>query len=252
VGREAPDGVIEALDRRRHRREIANGGPIMPTRIKSFRDRREAARCLAAKLTKYAGRIDVVVVGLPRGGVVTAFEIADELHLPLDVIVVRKLGAPGQEELAMGAVARGVTIVNEQVVRTIGISKETVEASAERERREVARREIEFRGGRAALDLAGKTVIVADDGLATGSSMRAAVVALRRLGPAKIVLAVPVAPLDVYTHFKNEVDEVICLSMPQPFGAVAFWYDRFEPVADREVMRLLDRAAQRATVGAAV
>lgn len=224
----------------------------MSTSLEGFRDRREAARRLAAKLTKYAGRSDAVVIGLPRGGVVTAFEIADQLHLPLDVVVVRKLGTPGQEELAMGAVARNVTVVNEQVVRTVGISKATVEATAERERQEVARREIEFRGGRAALDVAGKTVIVADDGLATGSSMRAALAALRRLNPAKIVLAVPVAPFDVYTHFKNEVDEVICLSMPQPFGAVAFWYDRFEPVADREVMELLDRAARRETVGSAV
>lgn len=224
----------------------------MSTNLKGFRDRREAARRLASKLRKYAGMSDAIVIGLPRGGVVTAFEIATELQLPLDVLVVRKLGTPGQEELAMGAVARNVTVINEQVVRAVGISNLAVEAAAEREKLEVSRREQAFRAGRNALDVGRKTVIVADDGLATGSSMRAAVVALRRLGPAKIVLAVPVAPLDVYTHFKNEVDDVVCLAMPQPFGAVAFWYDRFEPVADREVMELLEKASQRQPAGTAV
>jgi putative phosphoribosyl transferase len=211
--------------------------------LKGFPDRRVAARRLAAKLTSYAGRTDALVVGLPRGGVVTAFEIADELHLPLDIVMVRKLGTPGQEELAMGAVAHNVTIVNEEVVKMIGISKSTVDAVARREREEIDRRESELRGGRPPLEVKGKTVIVADDGLATGSTMRAAIVALRRQSPAKIILAVPVAPPEVYAHFRNEVDEVICLAMPQPFGAVAFWYDRFEPVSDREVVELLEKAA---------
>ncbi len=226
------------------RSEIAAGGCSMNT-PKGFPDRRAAARRLASKLTAYAGRSDAVVVGLPRGGVVTAFEIADQLHLPLDIVVVRKLGTPGQEELAMGAVARNITIVNEEVVKMLRIAKSTVDEIAKKERDEVTRRESELRGARPPFDMKGKTVIVADDGLATGSTMRAAVVALRRRNPAKIILAVPVAPPDVLKHFQNEVDEVICLAMPQPFGAVAFWYDSFEPVSDREVVDLLERTAQR-------
>ncbi len=213
--------------------------------VKGFPDRHEAARRLAAKLTRYSDRNDVIVIGLPRGGVVTAYEIAEALHLPLDVLVVRKLGTPGQEELAMGAVARGVTVINEEVVRMIGISKATIDAVAERERREVERREAELRKGRPPLQLAGRTVIIADDGLATGSTMRAAVTAIRGQMPATMVLAVPVAPPDVCAHFRTEVDQVVCLSMPEPFGAVAFWYDRFEPVSDREVIELLDKAAYR-------
>lgn len=213
--------------------------------VRRLRDRRDAARQIAAKLARYANRHDAIVIGLPRGGVVTASEIADMLHLPLDVLVVRKLGTPGQEELAMGAVARDVTVINEEVVRMVGVSKSTVAKVAERERVEVDRRELEFRKGRPPLQLAKKIAIIADDGLATGSTMRAAVTAIRREKPAEIVLAVPVAPPDVYAHFKREVDQVVCLSMPNPFGAVAFWYDQFEPVSDREVIDLLDRAAQR-------
>ncbi len=217
----------------------------MVMNLRGFRDRREAARRLASKLTQYSDRPDAIVIGLPRGGVVTAFEIADALHLPLDVLVVRKLGTPGQEELAMGAVARDVTVINEEVVRMIGISESTITSVASRERREVERREGELRKGRVPLPLAGRIVIVADDGLATGSTMRAAVTAIRRSGPSAVVLAVPVAPPDVCAHFRSEVDQVVCLSMPEPFGAVAFWYDRFEPVSDREVVELIDRAAQR-------
>ncbi len=217
----------------------------MVTSIKRLRDRRDAARQLTAKLERFSGRPDVIVIGLPRGGVVTASEIAEALGLPLDVIVVRKLGTPGQEELAMGAVARDVTVINEEVVRMVGISRRTIEAVAERERREITRSEEEYRRGRPQLDVGGKTVIIADDGLATGSTMRAAVTAVRRENPAVIILAVPVAPPEVCAHFRREVDQVVCLSMPDPFGAVAFWYDRFEPVTDREVVDLLGKATVR-------
>lgn len=217
----------------------------MVTSIRRLTDRRDAARQLTAKLDRFAGRHDAIVVGLPRGGVVTAAEIAAALDLPLDIIVVRKLGTPGQEELAMGAVARDVTVINEEVVRMVGVSRGTVETVAERERRELARREDDFRSGRPPLELAGKTVIIADDGLATGSTMRAAVIAVRRQKPAAVVLAVPVAPPAVCAHFKREVDQVVCLSTPEPFGAVAFWYDRFEPVTDREVTELLAGSIRR-------
>lgn len=220
----------------------------MVTSVKRLKDRRDAARQLTAKLSRFSGRRDAIVIGLPRGGVVTAAEIAEALDLPLDVIVVRKLGTPGQQELAMGAVARDVTVINEEVVRMIGISRKTIESVADRERRDMATQEDDLRKGRPPLDVAGKTVIIADDGLATGSTMRAAVTAIRREQPSAIVLAVPVAPPDVCAHFRREVDQVVCLSMPDPFGAVAFWYDQFEPVSDREVIEILGRAIRRTAV----
>ena len=196
----------------------------MPHRL--FRDRRDAGRVLAGLLKEYRDRDDVIVVGLPRGGVPVAYEVATALGVPLDVFVVRKLGVPGQEELAMGAIASGgVMVINDDVVRGLGIPPEAIEQAAEREGRELRRREQAYREGRPFLGVAGKVVIVADDGLATGSSMRAAVEALRRLRPARIVVAVPAAPESTCRELGALADQVVCATTPSPFFAVgeSYW-----------------------------
>jgi putative phosphoribosyl transferase len=214
-----------------------------------FRDREEAGRRLARELRHYAGRPDVVVLGLPRGGIPVAYEVARALGAPLDVFVVRKLGLPGQEELAIGAIASGgVRVVNDELVRRIGVPAEILDEVAAREERELARRERDYRGPRGPLPVAGRTVILVDDGLATGASLRAAATALRRLKPARIVAAVPVGAAETCAEFRDVVDEVVCSETPEPFWAVGNWYDDFSQTTDEEVRGLLQRA--RAEAGA--
>ena len=208
-----------------------------------FRDRRDAGRVLAGLLDEYRGRSDVIVLGLPRGGVPVAYEVATALGVPLDVFVVRKLSVPGREELAMGAIASGgVTVINDDVARGLGSSPEVIEQVAEREGRELLRREQAYREGRPFPEVTGKVVIVVDDGLATGSSMRAAVEALRRLRPAAIVVAVPAAPESTCRELNALADKVVCATTPSPFFAVGESYWDFTQTTDEEVRDLL-RAA---------
>jgi putative phosphoribosyl transferase len=212
-----------------------------------FRDRTDAGQLLAARLTRYAGRSDTVVLGLPRGGVPVAFEVAKALEAPLDVFIVRKLGVPGQEELAMGAAAGGkIRVLNEALIRELGISEETIESVAAGEERELQRREQLYRPDSTPRQLKGKTVILVDDGLATGSTMHAAVLALRRQEPARIVVAVPVAGVSSCEEFKNDVDEIVCARTPEPFYSVGEWYDQFSQTSDEEVQDLLRRASRPA------
>jgi predicted phosphoribosyltransferase len=207
-----------------------------------FRDRREAGRLLAAKLTAYANRSDVIVLALPRGGVPVADEVARALGAPLDVFVVRKLGVPGSEELAMGAVATGgVRVLNDQLVNRLGIPDHLIDAVAVREGQELARRERLYRGGRPLLDVRDRTVILVDDGLATGATMHAAIAALRQLHPARIVVAVPTASPETCEEMRAEVDDVICAITPEPFQAVGRWYQDFAQTTDEEVQDLLTR-----------
>ncbi len=207
-----------------------------------FRDRTDAGRKLAARLTHYAGRDDVLVLALPRGGVPVGYEVAEALGAPLDVFLVRKLGTPGHEELAMGAIASGgVRVLNDQVIRMLRPSDAVIERVEAAERRELERREREYRGGRAPLDVRGKTVILVDDGLATGSTMRAAVAAIRKLGPARVVVAVPVGAAETCEEFEGEADEAICAREPDPFYAVGAWYGDFSQTTDDEVKELLGR-----------
>jgi erythromycin esterase-like protein/predicted phosphoribosyltransferase len=208
-----------------------------------LRDRREAGRLLAEQLRAYAGRDDVVVLALPRGGVPVAYEIAEALAAPLDVFLVRKLGAPGHEELALGAIATGgIRVVNRQLADALGMTTDDVEAVAARELPELERRERTYRGDRPPPDVTGRTVILVDDGLATGSSMWAAVLAVRQDDPAKVVVAVPVADPDVCESFRSEADEVVCLMTPKPLRSVGSWYENFDQTSDEEVRELLARA----------
>ena len=208
-----------------------------------FRDRVEAGDALAGLLGHYAGRPDVLVLALPRGGVPVAARVAEALGAPLDVFVVRKLGVPGQPELAMGAIATGgVRVVNEQVVGRLRLGEADLQRVAEAEERELARRERSYREGRGPPDLAGQVVILVDDGLATGSTMRAAVAAARRLGPARVVVAVPTAPASTCQRLGEEADEVVCATTPRPFRAVGYSYRSFPQTSDEEVRSLL-RAA---------
>ena len=211
------------------------------------RNRREAGRILADRLQDYARRPDVVVLGLPRGGVPVAFEIAAALQVPLDVFVVRKLGVPGHEELAMGAVASGgVCVLNRDIVRELGLSSAAIERAVQNEAQELQRRERAYRDGRPFPDLKNRVVILVDDGLATGASMRAAAHALRPHEPARIIVAVPTAARDACEAFKSEVDEAICAITPEPFHAVGLWYDEFPQTTDEEVRDLLARSAAAA------
>jgi erythromycin esterase-like protein/predicted phosphoribosyltransferase len=210
-----------------------------------FRDRSEAGRRLAEKLAAYANLPDVLVLALPRGGVPVGYEVARALSAPLDVFVVRKLGVPGYEELAMGAVATGgVRVLNEQLVERLGIPESLIDAVAARERQELARRERLYRGNRPPPDVRGRTVILVDDGLATGATMYAAIQALRQLNPARIVVAVPTAAPETCEEMKTKADEVICAITPEPFHAVGRWYRNFSQTTDEEVGVLL---AQRGT-----
>jgi erythromycin esterase-like protein/predicted phosphoribosyltransferase len=208
-----------------------------------FHDRRQAGRLLARQLRDYAGRDDVIVLGLPRGGVPVAFEVAQALEAPLDVFLVRKLGVPGHEELALGAIATGGTrVLNEAVLEALEVPREWIEAVDAREMRELERRERAYRGDRPPPDLTGRTVILVDDGLATGSTMMAAVQAARQDDPARIVVAVPVAPREVVTALREEADDVVCLLAPGVFGSVGAWYDDFSQTTDEEVVELLEQA----------
>jgi predicted phosphoribosyltransferase len=210
-----------------------------------FRDRHEAGRLLAEKLARYASRPDVLVLALPRGGVPVAYEVARALGAPLDVFVVRKLGVPGHEELAMGAVATGgVRVLNDEVVRGLGIPAYVIDAVTERELHELAQRERLYRGDRPPPDVRGRTVILVDDGLATGATMHAAIQALRQQKPAHIVVGVPTASPETCEALKAEVDDVVCAITPQPFYAVGLSYEDFSQTTDEEVRELLQRSRQ--------
>ncbi len=209
-----------------------------------FQDRAEAGRFLAEKLGDFANRPDVIVLALPRGGLPVGFEVARALNAPLDVFLVRKLGMPGQEELAIGAIAMGgVRVLNYEVVRGMALTEETIEAVAAVESRELERRERQYRGQRPEPQLRGRTVVLVDDGLATGSTMRAAAAAIRKHGAAKLVVAVPVGPRSSCEELRAEADEVICGATPEPFFAVGQWYRQFPQISDDEVRELLERAA---------
>jgi putative phosphoribosyl transferase len=209
----------------------------------AFRDRREAGRKLAAKLQRFRDRPDVLVLALPRGGVPVGFELARELNLPLDVFVVRKLGVPWQPELAMGAVASGgIRFLNRDMVRSLGVSESEIAETTAREEESVRQRDILFRDSRPAPKIAGQTVLVVDDGLATGSSMRAAVAALRQRSPARIVVVVPVGSAATCRELESQADEVLCLVTPEPFWAVGQWYADFSPTTDQQVQELLRQA----------
>jgi putative phosphoribosyl transferase len=208
-----------------------------------FRDRTEAGRLLAQRLRGYAGRDDVVVFALPRGGVPVAYEVAKELGARLAIFVVRKLGVPGYEELAMGAIASGgVVVLDEGLLQRLGIGRTQIHDAIAREAQELERREEAYDGRRAATKLDGKTVILVDDGLATGSTMRAAATAVRELNPERVVVAVPVAAAETCDEFRDVVDEVVCQVTPAPFHSVGLWYDDFSQTSDDEVRELLDRA----------
>lgn len=209
-----------------------------------FRDRADAGRILAEELIRYAGRDDVVVLALPRGGVPVAYQVARALRAPLDVFLVRKLGVPGYEELAMGAIASGgVTVLNQAVIRALEIAPETIEETISSEQAELQRRELAYRGGRAPLGVTGKTVILIDDGLATGSTMRAAIAAMRKLRPASIVAAVPTSAASTCEEIRGLADGCVCGQTPEPFHAVGLWYDDFSQTTDEEVCELLERGS---------
>jgi putative phosphoribosyl transferase len=210
-----------------------------------FQDRTQAGQMLATQLAACANRPDVLVLALPRGGVPVAYEVAAALRAPLDVFLVRKLGVPGYEELAMGAIASGgVRVLNRQVVDYLRIPEETIEAVAAQEERELERRAQVYRGARPAPEARGRVVILVDDGLATGSTMRAAVAALRQQEPARIVVAVPVAAPATCAEFEKEVDEIVCLWTPEPFDGVGRWYENFAQTTDDEVRELLLKSRQ--------
>jgi predicted phosphoribosyltransferase len=210
-----------------------------------FKDRRDAGRQLAARLSKYKNA-NAVVLALPRGGVPVGFEVAEFLNLPLDVFLVRKLGVPGREELALGAIASGgVLVLNQDIVHKTGVDEEVIDAIAEREQKELERREHAYRDGRPAAAIEGRTAVLVDDGLATGATMLAAARAVRKLRPEWLVVAVPVAAPETCAYFRNEADEIVCAETPRPFRAVGLWYEEFPQTSDEEVRDLLTRAAQQ-------
>lgn len=210
-----------------------------------FRDRHHAGQWLAQSLLHYAHRDDLLVLALPRGGVPVAHEVALELHAPLDVFVVRKLGVPGHEEWAMGAIASGgLQVLNESMIDRLHIPADAVEAAAQRERLELERREQLYRGDNATPQVEGRVVILVDDGLSTGATMRVAVRALRSQGPARIVVAVPTASSDTYNALRQEADELVCATTPTPFHAVSAWYADFSQTSDAEVRELLSAGSR--------
>jgi predicted phosphoribosyltransferase len=212
---------------------------------KPFHDRREAGRFLAEKLSFYANRPDVIVLALPRGGVPVAYEVARALNVPLDVFPVRKLGVPGHDELAMGAIAPGgVRILNDEVVRALGIPDYSIDAVAAKEQQELTRRERLYRGDRPPPEVRGKTVLLVDDGLATGATMLAAIKALRQQEAGRIVVAVPIASPETCDQMRGHVDDIICAVTPEPFYAVGLWYENFSQTSDEEVRDLLNRASE--------
>jgi predicted phosphoribosyltransferase len=212
-----------------------------------FRDRRDAGRRLAAELSDYADQSDVLVLALPRGGVPVAYEVARALHAPLDVFMVRKLGVPGYEELAMGAIATGgLRVLDQELLRMLDIPRDVIERVTAIETSELERRERQYRGDRPPPDVRGRTVILIDDGLATGSTMRAAIAALKKEGSKRIVVAVPVAPPETCEALRAQVDDVVCAVTPEPFRAVGLWYGDFSQTTDEEVRDLLASAASEA------
>jgi predicted phosphoribosyltransferase len=210
-----------------------------------FNNRIDAGKRLAERLSEYANREDVLVLALPRGGVPVAFEVAKELNVKMDIFIVRKLGVPGNEELAMGAIASGnIRVLNEDVVRSFRITQKVIDEATANELRELERREHIYRRNRPVPKISGSTVILIDDGLATGATMRAAVAAVKTKNPAKLIIAVPVAAPDTCSAFGSEVDEVLCVATPEPFYGVGAWYEDFSQTTDKEVCELLDRAAK--------
>ncbi|WP_292387513.1 phosphoribosyltransferase [Methanosarcina sp. UBA5] len=208
-----------------------------------FKDRVDAGKKLAKELSKYANRSDVLILALPRGGVPVAFEVAKELNVKMDVFIVRKLGVPGNEELAMGAISSdNIRVLNEDVVRSFQIPERVINMVAENELKELERRERTYRRDKPKPEVSGSTVILIDDGLATGATMRAAAAALKTKNPAKIVVAVPTGAPDTCELFRREVDEVICVATPEPFYGVGAWYGNFSQTTDEEVCELLDKA----------
>jgi predicted phosphoribosyltransferase len=208
-----------------------------------YRDRVDAGKQLAKRLTDFAGRDDVLVLALPRGGVPVAYEVAKALHVPMDIFLVRKLGVPGHEELAMGAISTGgVRVLNDDIVSYLRIPRDVIDAVAAGELKELERREREYRGDRPEPDVRGKTVILIDDGLATGSTMRAAAAALRQQNPTRIIVAVPVSAPQTCDEYRMGVDEIICARTPEPFFGVGMWYEDFSQTTDDEVRDLLGKA----------
>ncbi len=215
----------------------------MMTTEKCFPNRAEAGKLLARQLIQYANRPDVLVLGLPRGGVPVAFEVAKALNAPLDIWLVRKLGVPGHQELAMGAIAAGdFQVLNEDLLDWMRISGHTIAAVAERELQELQRRDCVYRGDRPLPDVCNRIVILIDDGLATGATMRAVIGALKHQHPQQIIVAVPVAPLDICHELRSEVDEVVCLMTPRQFCGIGFWYEDFTQTTDEQVCELLKAA----------
>jgi putative phosphoribosyl transferase len=215
-----------------------------------FPNRREGGRALAELLARSVGDGQAVVLALPRGGVPVGFEVAKALDSPLDVFLVRKLGVPGHEELAMGAIASGgVRVLNDEVVAELGIPGWAIERVAAREQAELERREKLYRGDRPPADVSGKVAILVDDGLATGASMRAAALAVRQLNPSRVVIAVPVAAAETCAELRHLADEVVCVATPEPFYAVGLWYRDFSPTSDQEVVELLEASEQRVRAG---
>jgi predicted phosphoribosyltransferase len=213
-----------------------------------FHNRSDAGRKLAERLAAYADRPDVLVLALPRGGVPVGLEVARALHAPLDVFLVRKLGVPGREELAMGALASGgIRVLNEDIINQLGIPEEVIDAVARAEAQELRRREQAYRDDRPEPEVRGRTILLVDDGLATGSSMRAAVAALRKQGPARIVVAVPVGAIETCEDLRMFADEVVCARTPEPFYAVGIWYEDFTQTTDEEVHDLLAQANEEQT-----
>ena len=211
---------------------------------KRFKNRTDAGQQLASLLTKYANRSDVLVLGLPRGGVPVAFEVAKALNAPLDICLVRKLGVPGHKELAMGAIASGgVRVLNYDVVSWLSISGKVIDEVAVKEQRELERRDHAYRGNCPEPDIQNRIIILVDDGIATASTMRAAIAILQQQQPQEIVVAVPVAPLQTYQELKTEINNVVCVMTPEPFYAIALWYEDFEQTTDMEVRELLAKAS---------
>ena len=233
-----------ALSGRRNRR-LKTEFDFKRNAERPFANRADAGRKLAIKLVAYAKSPNLLVLALPRGGVLIAYEIARALHAPLDICLVHKLGVPGNEELAIGAIASGgVRVLNPEAMGWSDLSSSIIDAVIKREQKELERREHLYRGNRSALDIQGRTVILVDDGLATGATMRAAAIALRRKKPTMIVAAVPVAPPETCEAFRSEVEEVICGMTPEPFIAVGAWYSDFSQTTDEEVQQLLEQAWQ--------
>ena len=211
-----------------------------------FKDRRDAGKQLAQELSAYAGRSDVIVLALPRGGVPVAYEVARALNAPLDIFIVRKLGLPGHEELAIGAIASGgIRVLNHDIVQALKIPQTMIDTITRQELQELERRERAYRGDRPPPEVRGRTVILIDDGLATGASMRAAVAALRAQNSARIVVAVPTAAPETCAAFESEVDEIVCAMTPEPFYGVGRWYEDFSQTTDEEVRALLEEAARQ-------